>query len=61
MERDELIRDIESSGLPVLHGCRAVHISRSTYYRWKKAPTRTVRAKAPAWNALVPEQRREVL
>jgi len=61
MEQEELIRDIQSSGLPVLHACRAVHISRSTYYRWKKAPTRAVRVKAPAWNALMAEQRRQVL
>ena len=47
--------------MPVVHACRAAHISRSTYYRWKNGPKRGARPKAPAWNALVPEQRRQVL
>jgi transposase InsO family protein len=61
MERDETIFDIESSGIPVIHACRAASVARSTYYRWKRIRGRPRRKRGRSWNALSHEERAIVL
>ena len=61
MEREDVVRDINSSSLPVVEACRVVKLPRSTYYRWRRMTTTPRRARGPAWNALSAWERRRVL
>lgn len=60
MEREEAVRQIEASPLPVARACRAMRVGRSTYYRWRRGAGRP-RRRGRSWNALSDEERREVL
>lgn len=61
MERVKTLFDIESSGKPVMHACKAIGVPRSTYYRWKRMRARARPKRGRSWNALSFEERSVVL
>lgn len=60
MERREVLQQVESGELPVRRACKALGVGRSSFYRWKRR-TEDRKRQGPSWNALVDEERREIL
>jgi transposase InsO family protein len=61
MEREVIVREIESSCLVKTKACRAAGVSRSSYYRWRKGGERQRRRRGSTWNSLSEEERRYIL
>lgn len=59
MEREDVLREVARTDLPVKRACRALAVPRSTYYRWRRGLPG--RREGPSWNSLIPEERQVIL
>lgn len=59
MDREERMKLIRESGLPIVKACRIFRVPRCAYYRWRRP--KPSRPRGPSWNALVEGERAHVL
>jgi putative transposase len=61
MERTEIIHEVASAEVSVVRACKAIRVSRSSYYRWRSGKGVRPAKREKSWNSLSAEERARII